>query len=115
MGEQLAYSVIATLPNEATLDEYVAWLRDGHIEAVVRGGASAGWVIRHDPLPGMPLRVEARYLFPSRAAFERYVAESAPALRAEGLARFPASRGVTFERVVGMVEWAWTGNVGRLE
>ena len=48
---------------------------------------------------GLP-RVMAQYTFHDRAAYERYVRETAPALRAEGIAGFPTAR---FERMVGEV------------
>jgi hypothetical protein len=46
---------------------------------------------------------EAHYLFRDRASFRRYETESAPALRAEGMARFPPDRGVTYVRSTGDV------------
>ena len=48
-------------------------------------------------------RVMARYVFPSREAFDRYVREVAPALRAEGLAKFGPQTGVLMERSVSEV------------
>jgi hypothetical protein len=100
---RLAYMVIATLPSEAMAAEYVAWLLGGHVAAVVAGGAAVGEVIRLDAEAGGPPRVMSRYEFASRAAFERYVAEVAPGLRAEGLEKFGPSRGVRYERLVGEV------------
>ena len=94
----IAYTVIARLPDQATASEYVAWLAGGHVAAVVAAGAMSGQIIRsRDP----PLEVETRYLFPDRETFERYLRESAPGLRAEGLKRFPT--GIRFERRVGIV------------
>ena len=97
---QLAYTVVATLPDEGTAEEYVRWLADGHIAAVVAAGALSGQIVRcEEPA----LQVEARYIFPGRAAFERYVRDHAPGLRAEGARRFPAEVGIRFERRVGSV------------
>ena len=101
---KLAYMVIATLPSEAVAAEYVEWLLGGHVAAVVAGGASVGEVIRLDVEAGEPARLMSRYEFASRAAFEKYVREVAPALRAEGVEKFGASRRVTFARFVGEVQ-----------
>ena len=97
---QTTYTVIATLPDAPTAAEYTTWLADGHIQAVLAAGASAAQLVQsEDP----PLQVECRYLFPSRDAYDRYIRDAAPRLRAEGLARFPAARGITFQRRVGTV------------
>lgn len=106
----LWYSVIASLPSASLAAEYVAWLQGGHIDAVIRGGATSGDVVvldpdlRQAPLPEPVSRVMASYRFPSRQAFDEYVREHAPALRAEGLARFGPSTGVTFQRLVGEIK-----------
>jgi hypothetical protein len=101
---KVAYMVVATLPNAAMVDEYIAWLQDGHIQAVVKGGATMGEVIRLDvEQAGGSARVMSRYEFPSRGEFDRYVKEKAPGLRAEGLAKFGSDRGVTYQRYVGEV------------
>lgn len=113
------YAVTATLPDEATAAEYSSWLADGHVQHVIRGGAESARVVRLDPdstpSPGLAgqaeapvrCRIETQYQFPSRAAFDRYVREVAPRLRADGLERFPASRGVGFERRLGGVVGTW--------
>ncbi len=104
MGK-IAYMVVATLPNVAMADDYVAWLKGGHIQAVVEGGAMVGEVTRLDAEQvGGAARVMSRYEFASRRAFDRYVAEVAPRLRAEGLARFGPDRGVGYQRLVGEVQ-----------
>lgn len=99
---QVAYTVIATLPDEATADEYIRWLVGGHIQAVVEAGAQSGVAVRIEDPPA-PIRVEARYLFVNQAALDRYIQDSAPALRADGLRRFPPERGILFERRSGRV------------
>jgi len=72
------YSVIATLPDEPTRDEYVAWLLDGHLAGVLRGG-----------------------VFPTPESFLAYLADYAPPPRGDGLARFGAC--VMFAGRVGAV------------
>jgi len=98
---RIAYTVVATLPDEETARDYLAWLRDGHVAAVVEGGAEEGVIVRIED-PATPIRVETRYVFPSREAYDRYVAETAPALRADGIERFGES--VAFERRLGRIE-----------
>ncbi len=99
----LIYAVTATLPDTSTLDTYVRWLLDGHVQAVVDGGASEAAVTRLHPDETGALRVESRYVFPDQAAFEQYERDHAPALRADGVARFGKTPGVTFSR--------WTGDL----
>jgi len=94
------YTVSATFTDAAVADEWVAWLRDGHLADVMRGGALDAEVVRVD---GAELVYEARYHFASREAFTRYERDFAPALRAEGVAKFPTSRGVDYRRSTGDV------------
>jgi len=98
----IAYTVSATFRDEQTRGEFIAWLQNGHVSDVVRGGASSGSVVLIRE-PAQRLGVECRYIFPSRDAYDRYLQDHAPALRAEGLAKFPPERGVTFARTVGEV------------
>jgi hypothetical protein len=98
----IAYTVIATFPDRQTADEYIAWLEDGHVDQVIEHGAHTAMIVRVSD-PATPIQVECRYIFSTRQAFDRYVSEYAPALRAEGLERFPPQRQVRFERRVGEV------------
>ncbi len=98
----LAYSVIATLPDEPTASRYVRWLEGGHVDGVVEGGAKSAMIVRITD-PADPIRVETRYIFANREVFETYERDHAPALRAEGLELFGPDSGVTFERRVGSV------------
>lgn len=94
------YAVTATLPDLATRDEFVHWLRTGHVQDVLRGGAVRAEIIVLDPEADR-LAVKAVYAFPDRTTFERYVAEHAPRLRAEGVAKFGSRPGVSFIRELG--------------
>jgi hypothetical protein len=98
------YAVTATLPDEATADEYVAWLEDGHVDAVIKGGAHSGMIVRLAPdPPGSRPQVMTQYIFPTRPVFDRYVAVHAPKLREEGASKFGPDRGVSMSRRVGEV------------
>jgi hypothetical protein len=96
------YMVTATLPDEDTRDRYVEWLGEGHLDQVIRGGATTARLVRVDE-PSAPLEVASVYTFASREAFDLYVRNHAPRLRAEGLARFGPETGVAFRRQVGTI------------
>lgn len=94
------YAVTATCGDASLRDEYVAWLLGGHIDGVLEGGAESGRVVLLDG--DAPYRVEAQYVFPSRAAFDAYAAGPAVPLRADGVRRF-GDRDVQFERRMGEI------------
>jgi len=97
---RVAYTVTATLPDEPTRDRYERWLTGGHVQQVVEGGASSALVVR---LSDPPMSVQSRYEFPSDAAYQGYLRDHAPRLRAEGLALFGPGSGVVFRREVGTI------------
>jgi hypothetical protein len=97
-----AYTVIATFPDERTSREYIDWLRGGHLDQVLAGGAESAIVVQVVE-PSTPIRVEVRYRFATRGAYQRYVDQFAPALRAEGARLFGGRPGVAFERTLGEV------------
>jgi len=99
---QYAYTVIATFADEPTASEYLAWLREEHMADVLRSGALSAHAIRIQD-PPVPLQVEVRYTFASRDAYDAYIANAAPTLRARGLERFPPARGITFVRRSGAI------------
>lgn len=100
MSEQIAYTVRATFTDPEVADEWVAWLTGGHIEEVIKGGATDAQIIQLD---GDDYQYEVRYRFPSREAFRAYEQNHAPRLRAEGLEKFPTSRGITYARSTGEI------------
>jgi hypothetical protein len=100
MSEPIVYTVSATFTDRKVAEEWIAWLTGGHIEQVIKGGATDAQIVRMD---GDDCRYEIRYHFPSRDAFRAYETNHAPRLRAEGLEKFPASRGITYARSTGVV------------
>ena len=50
-----------------------------------------------------PAIVETQYVFPSRKAYDTYIRDHAPALRADGVKHFPPESGVTSERSVAEI------------
>lgn len=100
----IAYTVTARFEDEATREEFIRWLEEGHVDRVIAGGAHGASIVRMDrPSPADPIEVEVRYVFTTRETLDRYLTEHAPALRAEGLARFPPACGVAFRRSVGQI------------
>ncbi len=101
---RVAYTVIAQFFDEPTRDKYIAWLRGGHVDQVMQGGAESATIVVLDrAVTDGPIAVEVRYIFSTRDELARYLRDFAPALRADGLARFPSERGVTFGRTVGEI------------
>lgn len=100
---KIAYTVAATFQNATVAEEWLAWLEGGHLADVCAGGATEARAVKLDVEPGGPTVLEARYVFPSREIFDAYVENHAPALREEGLQKFPPERGVTYSRSVGEV------------
>ncbi|MGE3110021.1 MAG: DUF4286 family protein [Phycisphaerales bacterium] len=107
MTIRIAYMVIATLPSRALADTYIAWLEDGHVDAVINAGAHSAMIVRMDGSGATsadgPRRVMTQYIFPTREVFEQYMQKHAPALRGEGLKRFGPETGVSFERMTGEI------------
>jgi hypothetical protein len=97
---EVAYTVAVTFTDAALAEEWLRWLRGGHIADVLAGGATAAEIVAVD---GPERSFEVRYRFPSREAFAAYERDHAPRLRAEGLQRFPVERGVSYRRTVGVV------------
>ncbi|MBL0869008.1 MAG: DUF4286 family protein [Phycisphaerales bacterium] len=96
----VVYSVTAVLPSAEIAGQYARWLVEGHVQAVIQGGARTANVTAWDG-EGAVWKVEAVYEFEDRGALDRYMREFAPGLRAEGLARWGGVEGIRFERRVG--------------
>lgn len=96
----VVYSVTAVLPSAEIARQYARWLVEGHVQAVIAGGARTAKVTAWDP-EGSAWKVEAVYEFADRGALDRYVREFAPGLRAEGLAKWGGVEGIRFERRIG--------------
>ncbi|MBG83537.1 MAG: DUF4286 domain-containing protein [Phycisphaerae bacterium] len=95
------YTVSAEFANQATAAEWLHWLKEEHVQAVLDCGATSAEIIRLDePVTAY----EIRYVFPDREAYLHYRDEHAPRLQAEGLERFPETSGVQYERSTGLIE-----------
>jgi hypothetical protein len=98
---RIAYTVAVTFPNMGLAEDWLTWLKTGHIADVLAGGAMDAEILE---MEGPNPSYEVRYHFPSRETFTTYDKDHAPRLRAEGLARFPVDKGITYRRSVGVVK-----------
>lgn len=118
----VTYTLRVSLNDEAMRRTYIAWLAEDHLAKVRAGGAMEAEVISLDAggVEVGRVGVEVRYRFRDRATLDRYLAEHAPKLRAEGLARF-ANNDVRIARTVGEVAYrepegysdVWKRSAGR--
>lgn len=98
------YTVRATCKDLHQCGRYLSWLAPSHVEAVKEAGASGVRIMLYrGEQPGELPYVETQYSFPSRKAFDAYVRDHAPALRADGAKHFPPESGVVFERRLGEI------------
>lgn len=102
------YIVRAVCRDLAQREQYRAWLVPHHVELLRQHGASAVHVSLHEAADegSSGPAIEAHYTFPSREAFEAYVREHAPALRADSVKHFPPGCGIEFERRMGTLIYA---------
>lgn len=100
----ILYTVRTTCPNPQVRGRFLAWLSPNHILEVMKGGATGARIVLPDRASDTaPTIVETQYTFPSRKAFDDYVRDHAPTLRADGLKHFPPESGVTYERQVAEI------------
>lgn len=93
----IVYGVRCTFADPEVADRWATWIVERHLADVCAAGAMHAELVRFD---GAPVVMEARYRFDTREAYERYLANDAPRLRAEGLALFPLELGLSYERSV---------------
>ena len=100
----LLYTVRATCQNVQQRGRFLSWLTPDHVLAVKAGGATAVRIVLPEPAGGSAQAVvETQYVFPSRKAFDTYLRDHAPALRADAMKHFPPESGVTFARQVAEI------------
>ncbi len=101
---QILYTVRTTCRDVQQRGRFLAWLSPNHIAGVLKGGATSARIVLLDRASDTaPAVVETQYVFPSRKAYDDYIRDHAPALRADGLKHFPADSGVTYERQVAEI------------
>jgi hypothetical protein len=100
----ILYTVRTTCPNVQIRGRFLAWLAPNHLLEVKAGGATAVRVVLPDRADDAgPAVVETQYVFPSRKAFDAYLRDHAPRLRADALKHFPPESGVIFARQIAEV------------
>ena len=99
VGPEIEYRVTATIADAELVHEYLRWLIEGHLEAVIAGGAYQASLLQR--VDAEPAEIESVYRFATEEDFTTYEREFAPALRAEGLARF-GEAGISFSRRVSL-------------
>ncbi len=101
---EILYTVRATCKDVQQRGRFLSWLTPGHVLQVKAGGATAVRIVLLDREgETAPAVVETQYAFPSRKAFDAYIRDHAPALRADALKHFPPESGVTFARQVAEI------------
>lgn len=98
----IAYTVRCDFTDAAVAERWRRWLVDEHLADLLAAGAVRAEVVRLDtPSPGAAATLESRYWFADRATMDSYLTDHAPRLRADGLARFPLSLGLSYSRSIG--------------
>jgi hypothetical protein len=98
----IEYAVRSIFPDQSLVQDYLDWLVEGHIQDVLDGGALSGYAALETE-PDDAIVVISRYLFASRDSYDRYVTETAPKLREEGLSKFGPHTGIAMKRSLGTV------------
>ncbi|MBX3396869.1 MAG: DUF4286 family protein [Phycisphaerae bacterium] len=85
------YEVHAHLRDVDVAERWLNWMSTTHIADVTAAGALSGRIVRLDSESEEDegLAYLAQYEFADRPAFEAYLYEHAPRLRAEGMLNFP--------------------------
>ncbi len=101
---RILYTVRAACVSVHQRGRFLSWLVPDHVLAVKAGGAEGVRVVLPDRAgDGAPAIVETQYVFPTRKAFDTYLRDHAPGLRADTLKHFPPESGITVERQVAEI------------
>ncbi len=101
---RVRYCVTATVHNKENLNEYIDWLKSGHVQAVIAGGALNVEILLIDTDSEASFaKVESSYIFESRATLQAYFDGPAIELRKEGIELFINTGKVSFERKIADV------------
>ncbi len=108
----ILYTVRVTCATVQIRGRFLSWLTPNHVRQVMAGGATSVRIVLPDRenesgTAGLELAtraaVETQYVFPSRKAFNDYLREHAPALRADAMKHFPPESGVVFARQIAEI------------
>ena len=90
---------------EGLPEAWLDWLRYGHIQDVIDGGAICGEIIELNAGTNAERLFRIDYTFPSAEAFQNYETQYAPALREEGRVKFPPEMGLSYNRADGAISF----------
>ena len=91
-----SYTVRCEIADAAVADSWLNWLVSKHVADVLQAGALSAEIFELEPGT-----FEIRYRFESEDAFRTYERDHAPALRLEGLQKFPLELGLSYSRSTG--------------
>lgn len=97
----ISYEVTVRTESPEIGREFVAWMREEHIPDVLATGLFAGAELAE--LDATSFRT--RYLAPSRASLDRYLAEHAPRLREAFAARFGGTASASRQLWASLQAW----------
>jgi hypothetical protein len=96
----IVYEITAAVPPEAAR-QYESYMRSHHIPDILTTGCFTGASLERSE----PGRYRARYMAADRESLDRYLAEHAPRLRADGERRFPPGVSVVREEWEVLQSW----------
>jgi hypothetical protein len=99
----ILYTVRATCPSVQVRGRFLSWLSPNHVAEVMKRGATSARIVLPEPTADGRAVSETQYVFPSRKAYDTYIRDHAPIMRADALSHFPAESGVTWERQVAEI------------
>ncbi len=106
MSTKIRYTVMATIANKDVVPEYIQWLQNGHVQALVDAGALSAEISQVDTAEGDDFKVESTFIFPSREVLQSYMDGPALALREDGKTRWIDTAKVAFARKFAEVKFA---------
>ena len=96
----IIYTVTATFPDDALADEWFRWSREGHVAAVLRGGATSAEIVALD-MRLVPTKSDTSF---RPARHSRSMSARAARLRCgRGLRLFPVEKGIHYRRSTGVL------------
>jgi len=105
MSSQIRYTVSAAIISKEVRDEYLAWLKSGHAQALITAGALSAEISIVDTEESEQPKVEATYVFPDRETLDSYFSGPALALREDGKTRWIDTGKISFSRRIAVINF----------
>lgn len=102
---KVRYTVTANIGTKEVVEEYLEWLKAGHVQALIDAGALSAEinVVETEPTEGK--KVDATYVFSSREALQAYFDGPAAALREDGKVRWMDTGKINFSRRIATIDF----------